>query len=251
MRYPVDIEKDSKPYLNMRYNESSYLFNNLHFNCTVDDLLELFTLQLQINMGDCDQGKKEYVRENMFSNVPNYESKYLKSEEDFVDDIEASYENHTGKKRNEAKKAFNEIIEKYDMFGYNFFVVKVQEQSNCEMTYPNRVIIGIRMDGIAIFDLSWNKIKDITFGDAFKWGYSESTCVILYGEEESPSKLTFKTYQGTAIVNSITSFVNGILGKNPKPNKLANTAMKTAQNDKVFFKRVSVYIQAEPKIVIS
>ena len=57
--------------------------------------------------------------------------------------------------------------------------------------------------------------------------------------------------QGTAIVNSITSFVNGILGKNPKPNKLANTAMKTAQNDKVFFKRVSVYIQAEPKIVIS
>ena len=83
------------------------------------------------------------------------------------------------------------------------------------------------------------------YKDIFKWGYSETTLVLLYGDQSSPSKIIFNTYQGTAIVHTMTCFVNLKLGKSPKPNLLVQANMRQTNREKVFFKRVSTYRQAQ------
>jgi len=229
------------------YNESCYLFNNLHFNSSYEDLIELTALDYQIRSGDWDEDKQTYILNNCFEKIPNFKCKFVPkvSEEQVINDLSEKYKGMAGKKRNEAKQEFIDKVTTYDKFGYVFFVVKLQEVQNCEDEFPQRMIIGLRDDGMTFFDNDYQFIMKLEYGDIFKWGYSETTLVLLYGSEENPSKIVMRTFQGTAMVHTLQSFVNLKLGKNPKPNTYMQSNMRQTNRETVFFKRVSTFRQAQ------
>lgn len=141
-----------------------------------------------------------------------------------------------------------DLVKNYDKSGYVFFNIKLQESTGEEDELPERMIVGLREDGMSFFSPDYEFIKKMDYNEIFKWGYSETTMVLLHGEEDSPKKLIFKTFQGTAMVHTMTSFVGLLIGKNPKPNLLIQTNMRHTNREKVFFKRVSIFIQAKAEV---
>merc|ERR1712066_1056652 len=107
------------------------------------------------------------------------------------------------------------------------------------------MIIGLRDDGMSFFDQDYQFVRKLEYGDIFKWGYSETTLVLLYGSEDCPSKIVLRTFQGTAMVHTLTSFVSLKLGKNPKPNTYMQSNMRQTNRETVFFKRVSTFRQTQ------
>lgn len=245
MKHHIPIE-DENQNLNLMYNEACYLFNNLHFNASYDDLITLTALDQQIRAGNWDEDKQTYIINNYFDKIPNFKCKFEPkvAKDKVIQDLSEKYQSMTDKKRNEAKQEFIDIIKAYDKFGYVFFVVKMQETQNCSDEFPQRLIIGLRDDGMHFFDHDYQFVMKLEYGDIFKWGYSETTLVLLYGSEESPSKIVMRTFQGTAMVHTLQSFVNLKLGKNPKPNTYMQSNMRQTNRETVFFKRVSTFRQA-------
>lgn len=203
-------------------------------------------MELQINFGDWDEQRQKFVVERYYTHVANYPCKYKedRDEDTVVAALGDAYKAMTGQTRNQVKKNYVDTVKAFGMMGYIFYVVKVQEKVNCDTEYPDRLIIGLKEDGMKIMDLEYNDIKYLEYGDIFKWGYSEATLVLLYGDEQSPSKIVFRSFQGASMVHNLTTFVNMKLGKNPKPNLLIQTNMSQTLREKVFFKRVSTYRQA-------
>jgi len=99
------------------------------------------------------------------------------------------------------------------------------------------------MKKIVFWDPSYLMLLELTYEELYKWGYSETSFVLLFGEESSISKITLRTYQGTAIVHAITTIIGLKLGKFPKPNLLVQSNMRQYNRESVFFKRCSVYPQ--------
>jgi len=246
MKHNIPHE-DENVAMNMMYNESCYLFNNLHFNSSYDDLIQLTALDLQIKSGDWHEDKQTYIINNYFDKIPNFVCKFKPKirEAQVIADLSEKYKALSGKKRNEAKEEFTEGVKIYDKFGYIFFVVKLQETQNCSHDYPERMMVGLRDDGMSFFDTDYQFVRKLEYGDIFKWGYSETTLVLLYGSEECPSKIVLRTFQGTALVHTLCSVVNLKLGKNPKPNTYMQSNMRQTNRETVFFKRVSTYRQCQ------
>ena len=245
LKHGFPLEEGSNLELNMHYNESCYLFRNLHYESSFDDLIMACALDLQIRCGDWNEDLQTYIVDSNYDRISNFRCKFEeeRTEEQCIEALSEKYQSLSGKKRNEAKKEFTDLVKSYDKMGYVFFNVKIQESSNLDEELPERMIVGLREDGMTFFDTHYKLVKKMNYNEIFKWGYSETTMVLLYGTEDTPSKLVFRTFQGTALVHTMTSFVGLQIGKNPKPNLLVQTNMRHTNREKVFFKRVSIFVQ--------
>lgn len=246
LKHFYEIPGESNEKLNFFFNEAMYLFKGLHFDPSIEDLMQLCSLDLQVRLGDHDGETETYIINSYFDKIPNFPCKYgnLK-EEKVIEMLSKKYTEMIGMKRNEAKQKFVDLVTESGMLGYCFYACKFAESENCDVNLTPRVIIGVREDGLKIFDTNYLELMTLEFKNIFKWGYSETTFVLLYGDQNYPSKLVFKTYQGTAVAHTITSFVNLKLGLNPKPNLLTQANMRQTNREKVFFKRVSIFRQAQ------
>jgi len=172
---------------------------------------------------------------------------------DILDLLKEKYQALAGTlTRDEAKAKFVEIVKGYELMGINWFICKKVSHHDCEThdhvedELPDRIYCGLKSSGLNLYDDNYTLAKTIEFKDMLKWGYSETSCVILYGDESEPKKLTLRTFQGFAIVHAITSFVDILLGKSPKPNLLVQANMRQTDRDSKFFKRVSPFKQHKP-----
>lgn len=246
LKHHYDISADPSLEMNLMYNEAMYLYNGLHFSPEIEQIVELCALDLQIRFGDHNEHMQSYVVDAYFDKIPNFRAKYSGlAEQQVIDMLGEKYIELAEMKRNDAKQKFIDLVKSFDMVGYCLYACKHTDSENCDEELPPKVIIGVKDDGITIFDFNYLKLMHLEFKDIFKWGYSETTFVLLYGDQTNPSKLNFKSYQGTAITHTITSFVNLKLGLNPKPNLLMQANMRQTNREKVFFKRVSIFRQAQ------
>jgi len=246
LKHHYEVEGESNEKLNMMFNEAMYLWKGLHFNPEIEQLMELCALDLQIRYGDHNETMQTYVVNAYYDKIPNFACKYASIVEGkIIDMLGEQYLGLAEMTRNDAKQKFVDLVNTYNMTGYCLYACKFVEAENCDETLPPKVIIGVRDDGLKVFDMNYLEVLHLNFKDIFKWGYSETTFVLLYGDQSCPSKLTFKSYQGTAITHTVTSFVNLKLGLNPKPNLLMQANMRQTNREKVFFKRVSIFRQAQ------
>lgn len=181
MKHQVELEEGSNLELNMMFNEACYLFKNLHFSCSHEDLIHLTALDLQIRCGDWNEDLQTFIIANYYDRIANFVSKFEESEETVLEELTEKYKGLSGKKRNEAKKEMIDVVNTYDKARYVFFNVKIQENTNEEDDLPERLVVGLREDGMTFFDNTDKVIKKMEFSEIFKWGYSETTMVILYG----------------------------------------------------------------------
>jgi len=95
-------------------------------------------LDLQIKSGDWDKDKETYVINNYFDKIPNYDCKFSRNlkDEKIIEQLSQEYQNLSGKKRNEAKQDFIDLMKmtkprRVTTFGNILFAVKFQEMENC------------------------------------------------------------------------------------------------------------------------
>lgn len=191
---------DENHKLNILYNEACYFFQNLHLPMNYDNLVKLTALNFQIDYGDADSEKYDYLKTKLLENpnffiakIPCFKVKFEKpveSEDDKPEPREASevvenvleeYQKLSGKKRNECKVEFNKVVDEYDMKGYSLYVVKLLEKINATedltKTRKGYLIVGFRPAGMTFFNDNYEILLQLEYGEVFKWGYAEKTLV--------------------------------------------------------------------------
>ena len=136
--------------------------------------------------------------------IPDYLFKYqVKDSSEFTEQIFAAYSNRREETRNEGKVEFVSVLKSKEIFGFNFYSVKLQAVQN--MNFENlegdalQMILGLGKDSVRLLTTQYELVHEIKYLKILKWGYSDIKFSLIFWNERNPknsmkpSRIDFQT----------------------------------------------------------
>jgi len=180
---------------------------NSDYPVNVEDCLRLAGLQMQVVYGDHNSSThvpgflsanlKKFVPVNLFGSKKSSEWESI---------ILKEHQNHRGKKQEEAKLEYINLVKQNPYYGTTFYPPC---KSAGNKSIPSKVIIGVNYEGIRLFKVK-NKelVSEHLFTEICSWASSSGTFAFEFGNQNESQKYTFETKQGAIIAATIQTYID-------------------------------------------
>jgi len=176
------------------------------YPCSIEDVVKLAGLQVQIIYGDHKSGTHAvgFLSANLKQFVPKDVYSQRKPN-DWENLIFRAHASNTGKSEEDAKTEYLDIVKQWPFYGTTFYPPCKTIGSK---KIPNKVIIGVNAEGILLLKKDKDLVSTHPFTEICSWASSSTTFAFEFGSQTESQKYTFDTKQGAIIAASIQTYID-------------------------------------------
>lgn len=233
----------------LKYYQCVYRFMKNRFNINYETYKQLMALRLRVDFGTANIVNVDHIMLNFKQESPKLDFETMENDESIriKDDVLAEYKKVTLDVYS-AQNEFLKICQNEPLYFSELYPVKLYEREDQDnqnvFDLPMNLFVALKYDKVYLLDTDFSIIKEFTYSEIMKWGYSHKLFILIISADEKdlPVKVSFKSKMASNIVYTLNSFINIRMGKDPEPNTLnvnENVTREIFKNK--FFKKVNVF----------
>lgn len=208
-------DKNDEEMLDFIYNQNTFDVHSGKYNFDDNQIITLASLQLLNSFGSNRDLVYNQLRDHLKDYIP-INKLTSKSNIQWIETIMAFYSSISEYSKRKGKTNYINELKDFPTYQTHMFTAKfnAQKSTNISDNIPEECIIGIKPDGITIFDSERNKLFFYPYESIINWGVSKDQLILSLSTKDNVKRLAFTTYQ-TTIIQAIVEIYCHLIAQTP------------------------------------